>query len=154
MSNLGIPYYDEVDEAARKAQYKLFKYLTKHSFYKECFYLFPESIQRNCRQFEFWIHVGKGEESNVREFLEKGLVNVNHLIAVKKKSVPTPLHLAVYVDRLRIVKLLLQYGADTRIVNKDGQNAIDMARRLGYKRRKALKLLKQYGKKYFVFNSI
>ena len=43
----------------------------------------------------------------------------------------TPLHLAIWLDRVDVVLLLLRYGADLDARNEDGETPLELAERLG-----------------------
>jgi ankyrin repeat protein len=81
--------------------------------------------------------MGKGKPEAVEALIEAG-ANVN---AVGMNGY-TPLLTAVYYNHVSIVEMLLEAGADPTIPNRDGETALDLARK---KHPELLKLLEKAG---------
>lgn len=67
------------------------------------------------------------DRERVINLIQKG-VNVNS----RDQNGDTPLHLAVYYNNVEVVKILIRYGANPRIKNRQGFSSIDIARDKGY----------------------
>ncbi|XP_022084190.1 notch-regulated ankyrin repeat-containing protein-like [Acanthaster planci] len=82
---------------------------------------FHSNQQRN-----FHEAVRRGDPKELARLLRgsiSGAVNVN----VFDGEGQTPLHQSVLVGNLELVKLLVQFGADVRLANRDGWNALHIA---------------------------
>ena len=78
------------------------------------------------QQRSFHDAVRRGDPKELTRLLNgtiTGTVNVN----VFDGDGQTPLHQSVLVGNLELVKLLVQFGADVRLANRDGWNALHIA---------------------------
>ncbi|XP_033643350.1 notch-regulated ankyrin repeat-containing protein-like [Asterias rubens] len=78
------------------------------------------------QQRSFHEAVKRGDPNELTRLLRSnisGTVNVN----VFDGDGQTPLHQSVLVGNLELVKLLVQFGADVRLANRDGWNALHIA---------------------------
>lgn len=82
------------------------------------------TIDNHCIQQDFHEAVRKGDQSEWIRLLRNCVgVNVN----VFDGDGQTPLHQSVIEGNLEMVKLLVQLGADVRLTNRDGWNALHIA---------------------------
>ena len=73
--------------------------------------------------------VKNGDTGELEKILDIGKVNVN----VYDTEGQTPLHLGCLEGNLELVKLLVKFGADVRLANRDGWNALHIAAFGGHK---------------------
>ncbi len=78
-----------------------------------------------CVQQDFHEAVRKGDQSEWSRLLRGCCRGVN--VNVFDGEGQTPLHQSVIDGNLELVKLLVQFGADVRLANRDGWNALHIA---------------------------
>ena len=78
-------------------------------FYQQCF----QEAVRN------------GDTEGIQQILEARDEKIN--INLYDKEGQTPLHQSVLNGDVKVVKLLVKFGADTRLANRDGWNALHIA---------------------------
>ncbi|XP_038045880.1 notch-regulated ankyrin repeat-containing protein-like [Patiria miniata] len=77
-------------------------------------------------QRSFHDAVRRGDPKELTRLLS-GALNGTFNVNVFDGEGQTPLHQSVLIGDLELVKLLVQFGADVRLANKDGWNALHIA---------------------------